>query len=65
MLQNKEVNWLFDAYMSCNFQWFLKSGNTILDAGELTRAIENAVDHLSVHAKKMVVPVVSARFSLV
>lgn len=64
-MQNKDVNWLFDAYMSCNFQWFLKSGNVILDVKEITKAITRAEEHLTVHAPKMVLPKVSNRFSLV
>ena len=63
-LQNADVKWLFDAYMSCNFQWFLKSGNVILDPKEITGAISRAVEHLSVHASKMIGPVLSARYSL-
>ena len=51
--------------MSCNFQWFLKSGNTILDAREITQAIERSIDHLNVHAKTMTLPKVSTRYSLV
>lgn len=63
-VQNADVKWMFDAYMSCNFQWFLKSGNVILDPKEITGAISRAIEHLSVHAKKMVVPVLSTRYSL-
>ena len=48
--QGKDVNFQFDTYETCNFQWFLKSGNVILDAKELIEAVTHAIQHLSVHA---------------
>ena len=64
-VQNADVKYMFDAYMSCNFQWFLKSGNVILDPKEISGAISRAIEHLDVHAKQMLTPKLSARFSLV
>ncbi len=45
-LQEEEVNFQFDAYASCNFQWFLKSSNVLLDVPTVLGGVQHAMRHL-------------------
>ena len=45
-LQDTDVDWQMDAYAACNFQWFLKSGNLVLDFGQVTDALQTGVAHV-------------------
>ncbi|KAK9844471.1 hypothetical protein WJX74_002909 [Apatococcus lobatus] len=47
---DEEVNFQFDAYASCNFQWFLKSSNVLLDVPTVLGSVQHAMRHL--HAYK-------------
>ncbi|KAK9814303.1 hypothetical protein WJX72_003660 [[Myrmecia] bisecta] len=44
---NRDVNYQFDAYAACNFQWFLKNGNVLLDVAQLVEAVELAFKHIA------------------
>lgn len=45
-LQDTDVDWQMDAYAACNFQWFLKSGNLVLDFGQVADALQTGVGHV-------------------
>ena len=45
-LQDSDLDWQMDAYAACNFQWFLKSGNLVLDFTQVGDALETAVTHV-------------------
>ena len=45
-VQDADVDWQFDAYAACNFQWFLKSGNLVLDFGQVADALQTGVTHV-------------------
>ena len=50
LFQDEEINFQFDAYASCNFQWFLKSSNVLLDVPTVLGSVQHAMRHL--HAYK-------------
>ena len=45
-VQDADVDWQMDAYAACNFQWFLKSGNLVLDFGQVADALQTGVTHV-------------------
>ena len=45
-LQDEDVDWQMDTYAACNFQWFLKSGNLVLDYGQVGDAVETGIMHV-------------------
>lgn len=45
-LQDADLDWQMDAYAACNFQWFLKSGNLVLDFEQVGDALQTGVTHV-------------------
>ena len=45
-LQDEDVDWQMDMYAACNFQWFLKSGNLVLDFGQVADAVQVGITHV-------------------
>lgn len=58
------MDFQFDAYEVCNFQWFLKAGNVLLDGEQLLAAVDHAILHLSVHADDSYAYAKSHRFNV-
>lgn len=46
VLQDADLDWQMDAYAACNFQWFLKSGNLVLDFTQVGDALQTGVTHV-------------------
>lgn len=44
--EDEDVDWQMDTYATCNFQWFLKSGNLVLDYGQVGDAVETGIMHV-------------------
>ena len=45
-LQREDVLWQFDAYAACNFRWFLKYANILLNSEEVVVGIAQALEHV-------------------
>ncbi|KAL3143320.1 hypothetical protein ABBQ38_002159 [Trebouxia sp. C0009 RCD-2024] len=44
--EDADLDWQMDAYAACNFQWFLKSGNLVLDFTQVGDALQTGVTHV-------------------
>ena len=54
MLQDQDVDWQMDTYAACNFQWFLKSGNLVLDFTQVADALQTGITHVrGVHERML------------
>ena len=46
LLQDKDVDMQMDTYAACNFQWFLKSGNLVLDLQQVSDGLRTGITHV-------------------
>eukprot|EP00891_Asterochloris_glomerata_P001651 jgi/Astpho2/1651/Aster-04087 len=47
-----EVYWQFDPYAACNFQWYLKHANIILNPEEVVSGLQQAIEHIQFFRKQ-------------
>ena len=52
LLQYTDVYWQFDPYAACNFQWFLKHANIILNPQEVVSGLQQAIEHIQFFRKQ-------------
>ena len=45
-LQDEDVDWQMNTYAACNFQWFLKAGNLVLDFHQVADAVQAGITHV-------------------
>ena len=45
-MQDEDVGWQMDMYAACNFQWFLKLGNLVLDYSQVADAVQVGIIHV-------------------
>ena len=46
-MQDQDVDMQIDTYAACNFQWFLKSGNLVLDLQQVGDALNTGITHVT------------------
>lgn len=64
LIQDEEINYQFDAYASCNFQWFLKSSNVLLDVPTILGSVQHAMRHLHAYKDDPRTTLTTERFAL-